>query len=190
MNEITPLNPIAIELGPIAVYWYGIILGTAALVGLLAVGIETIWFESGSFLDLVMWGVPVSIIFARIYYVTFEWDYYSQHPGEIIAVWKGGIAIHGALIGAFLTGIVFCRIKGLSFWRIADIAAPSLLIGQAIGRWGNFINQEAHGGETTRAFLNLCTYLHSLSTKCIFKGLITILHFYMNLYGTLRGLPC
>lgn len=155
MSEITPLNPIAIQLGPIAVHWYGIILGTGALVGLLLAMREAKrqGLNPDLFLDLVMWGVPISIICARIYYVVFEWHYYSQHPADIIAVWKGGIAIHGALIGAFLTGIVFCRKKGISFWRVADIAAPSLLIGQAIGRWGNFMNQEAHGGETTRTFL-------------------------------------
>lgn len=155
MNEITPIDPVAIQLGPIAVHWYGLILGTGALVGLLLAMRESkrLGLNPEFFLDLVMWGVPISIIFARIYYVIFEWDYYGQHPADIIAVWKGGIAIHGALIGAFLTGIVFCRKKGISFWRIADIAAPSLLIGQAIGRWGNFMNQEAHGGPTTRAFL-------------------------------------
>ena len=71
----------------------------------------------------------------------------------MIKIWEGGIAIHGALIGAVLTAIIYSRIKGLSFWKLADITAPSLILGQAIGRWGNFINQEAHGGEVTRAFL-------------------------------------
>ena len=82
----------------------------------------------------------------------FQWDYYRE-SSRYIQIWEGGIAIHGALIGAVLTAIIFSRIKGLSFWKLADIAAPSLILGQAIGRWGNFINQEAHGGEVTRAFL-------------------------------------
>lgn len=155
MNSITPIDPIAIQLGPIAVHWYGIILGTGALVGLLLAMRESKrqGLNPELFLDLVMWGVPISIICARLYYVTFEWDYYREHPGDIIAVWKGGIAIHGALIGAILTGVFFTRAKKVSFWRIADIAAPSILIGQAIGRWGNFMNQEAHGGPTSREFL-------------------------------------
>jgi phosphatidylglycerol:prolipoprotein diacylglycerol transferase len=85
--------------------------------------------------------------------VLFEWGYYSQHPGEIIKIWNGGIAIHGALIGSVATTVVFARIKNLSFWKIVDIAAPSILLGQAIGRWGNFMNQEAHGGQVSRAFL-------------------------------------
>lgn len=155
MNSITPIDPIAIQLGPIAVHWYGIILGTGALVGLLMAMKESKrqGLNPELFLDLVMWGVPISIICARIYYVAFEWDYYRDHPGDIIAVWKGGIAIHGALIGAILTGVFFTKAKKISFWRIADIAAPSILIGQAIGRWGNFMNQEAHGGPTSREFL-------------------------------------
>ncbi|RKD21816.1 prolipoprotein diacylglyceryl transferase [Ammoniphilus oxalaticus] len=156
MDSITPLNPVAIQLGPIPIHWYGLILGSGALIGLLLAMRESKRFELDPdvFLDLVMWGVPISIICARIYYVVFEWDnYYRHHPGEIIAIWQGGIAIHGALIGAILTGIVFCRKRGLSFWRIADFAAPSILIGQAVGRWGNFMNQEAYGGPVSRAFL-------------------------------------
>lgn len=66
-------------------------------------------------------------------------------PGDIIKIWNGGIAIHGALIGSVLTAIVFAKVKKVSFWKLVDIAAPSLLLGQAIGRWGNFMNQEAHG---------------------------------------------
>ncbi|MEW9669473.1 prolipoprotein diacylglyceryl transferase [Ammoniphilus sp. 3BR4] len=155
MADITPIDPIAIQLGPIAVHWYGLILGTGAFVGLLLAMREgkRLGMNPELFLDLVMYGVPISILFARLYYVTFEWDYYRDHPGDILAVWKGGLAIHGALIGAILTGVVFARIKGVSFWRIADICAPSFLVGQAIGRWGNFMNQEAYGGPTTREFL-------------------------------------
>ena len=73
--------------------------------------------------------------------------------GQIIAIWKGGLAIHGALIGSVITAYVFTKKRNVSFWQVADIAAPSLILGQAIGRWGNFMNQEAHGGEVTRAFL-------------------------------------
>jgi phosphatidylglycerol---prolipoprotein diacylglyceryl transferase len=150
-----PLNPVAIHLGPIAVHWYGIIIGLGAMLGLLLATREAKRFGMNPdlIMDMVMLGVPISIIFARIYYVIFEWGYYGEHPLEIPAVWKGGIAIHGALIGAVLTGILFARYKKVSFWRLADMVAPSLILGQAIGRWGNFMNQEAHGGPTTRAFL-------------------------------------
>lgn len=172
MNPITPIDPIAIQLGPIAVYWYGIILGTGALMGLLLAMRESKrqGLNPELFLDLVMWGVPISIICARIYYVTFEWDYYRDHPADIIAVWKGGIAIHGALIGAILTGVFFTRAKKISFWRIADIAAPSILIGQAIGRWGNFMNQEAHGGPTSREFLESLHLPEFIINQMYIKG--------------------
>lgn len=149
------LDPIAFRLGPLTVNWYGIILGTAALVGLLLAVNEGKRFKIASdfFMDLLLIGVPSAIVGARLYYVAFKWDYYSAHPGDIIKIWEGGIAIHGALIGAIIAAVIYVRKKGYSFWRIADICAPSLLIGQAIGRWGNFMNQEAHGGPVTEAFL-------------------------------------
>src|SRR5690625_6850329 len=96
--------------------------------------------------------IPIAIIFARMYYVIFEWEQYVSKPlTEVFAVWNGGIAIHGALIGSVLTVIIYTRIKKISFWQIADILAPSLILGQAIGRWGNFMNQEAYGGPISRS---------------------------------------
>ena len=98
-------------------------------------------------IDLIVFAAPIAIIFARIYYVVFEWDSYANQPfWKVFAIWEGGIAIHGALIGSVLTAIVYARVKKQSFWQLADIIAPSLILGQAIGRWGNFMNQEAHGG--------------------------------------------
>ena len=154
-KHIEPINPIAIEIGSFSVHWYGVIIGTGLLLGLLLAlrESEKRGIKKEKFLDMILYAVPISIICARIYYVIFQWDYYSQNPGDIIKIWNGGIAIHGALIGAVLTAIVFCSINKLSFWKIADIAAPSILLGQAIGRWGNFINQEAFGDEVSRQFL-------------------------------------
>ncbi|WP_050616409.1 prolipoprotein diacylglyceryl transferase [Bacillus testis] len=154
-TQIQPINPIALDLGPIAIHWYGVIIGVGLLLGLWLALRESDrrGLTKEVFLDMILFAVPISIICARIYYVIFEWDYYSAHPGDIIKIWNGGIAIHGALIGAVLTAVVFCRIRKISFWKMADIAAPSLLLGQAIGRWGNFINQEAFGGEVSRKFL-------------------------------------
>ncbi|NPC94278.1 prolipoprotein diacylglyceryl transferase [Bacillus sp. WMMC1349] len=156
MNEtFEPLNPIAFQLGPIAVHWYGIIIGVGALLGLwMAVREgERRGLHKDTFVDLVLFAIPIAILCARAYYVLFKWDYYSEHPDQIIQIWNGGLAIHGGLIGAILTGIIFAKKKGLSFWKLADIAAPSILLGQAIGRWGNFMNQEAHGGSVSRQFL-------------------------------------
>ncbi|WP_141604102.1 prolipoprotein diacylglyceryl transferase [Terrilactibacillus laevilacticus] len=156
MDEtIQPLNRIAIEFGNFHIYWYGIIIAFGALLGLIIASREgkRRGLPKDLFVDLILFAAPISIICARIYYVIFEWSYYSEHPSEIISIWNGGIAIHGALIGAVATTIVFSRVKGIPFWKIADIAAPSVILGQAIGRWGNFMNQEAHGGPTTRHFL-------------------------------------
>jgi phosphatidylglycerol:prolipoprotein diacylglycerol transferase len=156
MNEtIKPLNPIAFTLGPIQVHWYGIIIGSGLALALYLAIREgnKRGLPKETFADLMIWAIPISIICARIYYVLFEWGYYSKHLSEAPKIWHGGIAIHGAIIGGVLTVFFFGRSKGISFWKITDIAAPSLILGQAIGRWGNFMNQEAHGGPVSRAFL-------------------------------------
>ena len=155
VDNVLALNPIAFNLGAIQVHWYGIILGLGALMGLLLAIQEGKRFglSPDFFMDLLLLGVPSAIIAARAYFVLFKWKYYSQHPGEILAVWNGGIAIYGALIGAVICAFFYVRYKGVNFWRIVDICAPSLLIGQIIGRWGNFMNQEAYGGPVTRRFL-------------------------------------
>lgn len=149
------LDPVAFSLGPIPVHWYGIILGTAALVGLLLAIQEGKRFGIAPdfFMDLLLIGVPSAIIGARIYYVIFEWDQYRDNIIDVIKIWEGGIAIHGALIGAIIAAVFYVRRKGYNFWRIADITAPSLIAGQMIGRWGNFMNQEAHGGPVSEEFL-------------------------------------
>ncbi|MFC4775684.1 prolipoprotein diacylglyceryl transferase [Paenibacillus sp. GCM10023252] len=149
------LNPVAFSLGSLEVHWYGIILGTAALVGLLLAVQEGKRFgiHPDFFMDLLLLGVPSAIIGARIYYVAFKWSEYKDNPLKVFAIWEGGIAIYGALIGAFICGYFYFKHKGYSFWRIADICAPSLLAGQMIGRWGNFMNQEAYGGPVEESFL-------------------------------------
>lgn len=154
-KNIQPIDPIAFSLGPIQVHWYGVIIGTGIALALWLAMREgqKRGLPKDIFADLMLWAIPIAIISARLYYVIFQWDYYSQFPGEIPKIWNGGIAIHGALIGAVATTYFFTKARGVSFWKLADIAAPSLILGQAIGRWGNFMNQEAHGGEVSRAFL-------------------------------------
>ncbi|REE55364.1 phosphatidylglycerol:prolipoprotein diacylglycerol transferase [Paenibacillus taihuensis] len=149
------LNPIAISLGPIQVHWYGIIIGFGALLGLMLAIREGKRFgiSADFFMDLLLIGVPSALIGARAYYVAFEWSNYKNHPSEIIAIWHGGIAIYGALIGAIIAAVIYTRRKGYDFWRIADFCAPGLITGQMIGRWGNFMNQEAHGGPVSESFL-------------------------------------
>lgn len=154
-DTIQPIDPIAFQLGPIQVHWYGVIIGLGALLGLyLAIREgERRGLHKDVFVDLLLFALPIAIIFARTYYVIFQWDYYSDNLAEIPKIWHGGLAIHGGLIGAVVTGFVYAKVKNLSFWKLADIAAPSIILGQAIGRWGNFINQEAHGGPVSREFL-------------------------------------
>ncbi len=155
MQFAQAIDPVAVSLGPIQVHWYGIIMGTAVLLGLWIAIREgqRHGLDSELFLDMMIWVIPAAIVGARLYYVAFEWEYYLQNPGDIIAVWKGGLAIHGGLIGALIAGAFFVKKRGVPFLQIADIVAPSIILGQAIGRWGNFMNQEAHGGEVSRQFL-------------------------------------
>ena len=80
--------------------------------------------------------------------MAFQWDYYRQHPAQIVAIWQGGIAIHGAILGGMLAALIFSRLRQVSFWQLADLVAPSLILGQTIGRWGNFFNSEAFGRPT------------------------------------------
>ncbi|MFF5995267.1 prolipoprotein diacylglyceryl transferase [Lysinibacillus sp. KU-BSD001] len=149
------IDPVAFHLGPIPVRWYGILIATGIVLAYFLAQREAVrlGLHEDFIGDMLIWAVPISILSARIYYVSMKWDYYSQYPGKIIEIWNGGIAIHGALIGAFITAYVFTKKRGVSFLRVADIAAPSILVGQIIGRWGNFMNQEAYGGPVTRDFL-------------------------------------
>jgi phosphatidylglycerol---prolipoprotein diacylglyceryl transferase len=143
------LDRVFLQIGTLPIYWYGVIIATGAFLGLL-IGMreaERVGMKKDWVIDLVVYAIPISIICARIYYVIFEWERYVGGPWwDVFAIWEGGIAIHGALIGAVLTAIVFTRVKKISFWKMADVLAPSLILGQALGRWGNFMNQEAHGG--------------------------------------------
>lgn len=155
MNLLQVIDPVAFSLGPLEVRWYGIIIAFGIIVAFLVAQKEMVkrGFHPDYLTDLLIWAVPIAIISARIYYVIFKWDFYSQNPSKIIEIWNGGIAIHGALIGAFITAYIFTKKRNTSFWKVTDIVAPSILIGQTVGRWGNFMNQEAHGGEVTRSFL-------------------------------------
>lgn len=149
------LNPIAFSIGALKVHWYGLILGTAALVGLLLAIREGKRFgiPQEVFMDMILLGVPSAIIGARIYYVAFKWEDYKDNFWDVFKIWNGGIAIYGALIGAIICAVIFFRRKGYNFWRMADICAPGLIVGQMIGRWGNFVNQEAYGGPVEESFL-------------------------------------
>ncbi|UBH09177.1 prolipoprotein diacylglyceryl transferase [Macrococcus armenti] len=152
---MAPFDPTAFEIFGYPVRWYGIIIACGILIGYIIAQKETErkHFKDDTLIDIVMWSIVSGIICARIYYVAFKWDYYYNHVSEIPLIMNGGIAIHGGLIGAIGMAYFLCRRKNISFFQLGDIAAPSIILGQAIGRWGNFMNQEAHGGEVTRKFL-------------------------------------
>ncbi len=145
------MDPIAFKLGPFTVAWYGILISTGVALGILLAYRECIRhkIDPDHILTIAIASLPAAFIGARLYYVIFRWnEYFRFHPEEIIAVWHGGLAIHGGVIGGILAGYFVVRKYKLKFWKMADIVAPSIILGQAIGRWGNYINQEAYGYPT------------------------------------------
>ncbi len=149
------MNPIAIDLGIIKIHWYSITM----LLGILSG--SYIFFKEAKrqkineefISNLLFYGIIIGIIGARIYYVLFNLSYYLAHPLEIIQIWNGGLAIHGAIIAGGIWFIYYSKKNNINPLKILDIAAPALILGQAIGRWGNFFNGEAHGVITTKEAL-------------------------------------
>lgn len=166
------LNPIAFNLGGIQVHWYGIIIASAVVLAtILAVQeAKRRRIDPDSIYDLILWALPVAIITARVYYVIFEWGYYQNHVDEIVRVWDGGIAIYGALIGAGIVVYLFCRANWIPVWLMLDIIAPVLIMAQGIGRWGNFMNQEAFGRITSLAFLQSLHLPHFIIQQMLIDG--------------------
>jgi len=148
------INSVLIDFNGIKIYWYAVCIVFGIILCLLFCkkddGKYNIKFDDILLLALFLF--PISIIGARLYYVLFNLDYFSNHLNEIIDIKSGGLAIYGGIIGAILTIIVFCKIKKLKILDVLDYLAPYLALGQAVGRWGNFFNCEAHGTETTTLF--------------------------------------
>ena len=135
------------------VHWYGIIIAFGFVLAVLYGGrMAYKWKMSlDGMTDVLIWGTIFGIICARIYYVIFEWSYYKDHLIEIPQIWNGGIAIYGGIIGALVGAAIGCKVGKINFPNLLDLGALGLLIGQGIGRWGNFFNQEAFGANTTTA---------------------------------------
>lgn len=141
---------IALHVGPLAIRWYGVLMATAMALGLWLAhrdarrrGLDSERLLKAS--ELALLG---GLIGARLYYVAFNLDYYSRFPGKIFAIWEGGLAIHGGVLGGILVGGIYAWRRRLPLRQYLDVAAPSLALGQAIGRWGNFFNEEAFGRPT------------------------------------------
>ncbi len=144
------MNPVAFSIFGIDVMWYGVLISTGVLIGVLIALKEAkrTGFKEDDLIDFLLYAIPAGIVGARGYYVIFSWDFYSQNLSQIINIRNGGLAIHGAVIAGVITAILFCKIRKINVLELIDLVIPSLILGQAIGRWGNFVNQEAHGGPT------------------------------------------
>jgi phosphatidylglycerol:prolipoprotein diacylglycerol transferase len=150
LSTLSSPGPLVFQLGPFALRWYGVLIATAVLLGLLlamALGRRR-GIDPALIADLLPLLVLGAVIGARIYYVALEWRQYQDNWTDVFAIWRGGIAIHGALLGGTLVTILFCRWRRQAFWPLLDVLVPAVALGQAIGRWGNFFNSEAFGQPT------------------------------------------
>lgn len=143
------------ELLGLSIRWYGVLiaLGVLGAVLIAAFRERRLGLERDTTLNLALICVPVGILCARLYYVLFSWDYFRAHPEEILNLRMGGLAIYGGVLGGAAAALIYSRAKKISFPAVADLLAPALAFGQALGRWGNFINQEAYGAPVTNAAL-------------------------------------
>ena len=134
----------------ITIHMYGAIIAFGFLLAVLLGGrIAYTWKMSlDKMVDVLIYGTILGMIGARLYYVLSTWDYYSAHPGDIVKIWEGGLAIYGGLIGGLIGAFIVCRVRKMNFLNLLDCCAISFLVGQGIGRWGNFVNQEAFGTNT------------------------------------------
>lgn len=140
----------SISIGGFSIAYYGIIIALGMVAGFFMANWQAKRLKQDQevILDLALWDIIFAIIGARLYYVLFSWDYYSQNLTEIFNIRGGGMAIYGGVIAGVITTFVFSKIRKLSFWDLTDIACAGLLVGQIFGRWGNFFNREAFGGYT------------------------------------------
>lgn len=144
------MNRVAFSIFGIDIMWYGIIIASAMAIAyfLMTHLAKNKNISEDIITDWFLWTIPLSVVGARLYYVLFEWDSYKGDFFKIINIRGGGLAIHGGIITGVIITIIYCKKKGLSFWSFVDLVAPALVLAQGIGRWGNFANQEAHGGPT------------------------------------------
>ena len=162
--------PKGFDIGPLSIHYYGLIIAIGLMLAVFYCSKRASQFglNEDTLLDGVLWVTPVAVICARIYYCAFSWELYADNPISVLYIWEGGIAIYGSVIGAILGVIVFCKVKKLRITAVLDLASLGFLIGQFIGRWGNFMNREAFGAETDsflrmglmKASTGVVTYYH------------------------------
>ena len=165
------LNPgRMLQIGPLQIHYYGIVIAIGLMLAVLygCKRAKEFGITEDDLIDGVLWVVPFAILCARLYYCVFQWEEYAQNPISILYIWNGGLAIYGGVIGAVIGVCVFCRFKKIKVAALLDLVALGFLIGQCIGRWGNFFNREAFGAETesflrmglTNALTGLTKYYH------------------------------
>ena len=155
--ELDP--PSTIQLGPLTIHFYGLIIAVGMLLAVLYASKRSKEFglKEDDLIDGVLWVTPFAIICARLYYCIFEWDQYASNPISILYIWNGGLAIYGGVLGAVIGLSVFCKVRKIKATAMMDVVALGLLIGQSVGRWGNFMNREAFGAPTD-SFLRMGLY--------------------------------
>jgi len=149
-GNLTLNPPASFQLFGRPIYFYAIFITLGMILGALycAKRAPKFGLTDDNLYDFIVWAIPLCVVGARLYYVAFKWDYYADNLGEIVAIWNGGLAIYGAVLTGIIVAIVWSKIKKIPFFAVADLCSFGLLIGQAVGRWGNFMNREAFGAET------------------------------------------
>ena len=143
-------SPVAFTIFGKEIYWYGIIIACGFLLAVLYMmyRANTFGLTQDDVLDLILWAVPIGVVCARLYYCVFYWDLYRDNPISMLYIWEGGLAIYGGIIGGAITVLVLSRVKKIPPLVMLDNASMGVIIGQICGRWGNFMNREAHGSVT------------------------------------------
>lgn len=141
------MNPVIFNIGGFEIRWYSVLIAIAVIIGYFLILSESKRFKIKKefMFNMMFWTLIFAIIGARLYYVAFNLEYYISNPIEILQIWKGGLAIHGGLLFGAITILIYCKKYQVRVGKILDIIVPALLLGQAIGRWGNFFNGEAYG---------------------------------------------
>mgnify|MGYP001451750769 CR=1 FL=1 len=149
------MNPVAFSIFGLDIMWYGIIIAFGVIAAII-LSEYTCKINDTSFdeiMNIFLFAFPAGVIGARLYYVVFQFEYYKNNLGDIFNIRQGGLAIHGGILFSLLTAFIYTKVKKESFLKFADTAAPCIVLAQAIGRWGNFFNGEAHGGPVSQSFI-------------------------------------
>lgn len=147
-------SPVAFTVFGKQIYWYGIIIAGGFLLAVLYMlyRAKSFGLTQDDVLDMILWAVPIGVVCARLYYCVFYWELYADDPVSILYIWEGGLAIYGGIIGGAITLLVVARVKRIPAPVLLDVASMGVIIGQLVGRWGNFMNREAHGAITDSFF--------------------------------------